>query len=336
MRRLNGNPRWAKFRIVASLVLLGSLLILPASPAAPQQALAAPAAYSASLSGPAESPANASPGTGFSQVELDWVAHTLHVRVNFSGLVAPTTASHIHACTTRPGEGTASVATQVPTFNGFPLGVTSGTYDRTFNTLDPATYNPAYLNLFGGSAAVAELALGFCLISGGAYLNVHSTTFPGGEIRGFLTPTVTSNRPAINVKFGLPGDPIDPPGQQGGGATRDRVDPPVIIINSGDTINYVNDGGVHRVAVYDKNLAKNGSGPTTTLADINEAAGTGFFLDDPVGRLALGAPAESVSWTFTNTSSAVQQYVVICAFRPHFVDNAMAQTVLVRPPGVTS
>jgi len=32
----------------------------------------------------------------------------------------------------------------VPAFAGFPLGVTSGTYDHTFSLLDPTFYNPAF------------------------------------------------------------------------------------------------------------------------------------------------------------------------------------------------
>jgi hypothetical protein len=310
-------------------MLVGLTLAQLFAPGAARPTVAAPLSFSTILSGAAEAPPNTSPGTGFSQVEIDLAAHTLRVRVNFSGLVAPTTAAHIHACTASPGVGTASVATQVPSFNGFPLGVTSGTYDRTFNTLDPATYNPAYLTANGGSVAFAEVALAVCLANGGAYMNVHSSTFPAGEIRGFLAPTIA--RAAINVRFGLPGDPIDPPGQAGGGATRDRVDPPVIVISSGQTINYLNEGAPHRVAIYDKNLAKNGTPAPTTLADINATAGTGTFLDDPVGRLSLGGPGESVSWTFTNTTGAMEQYVVICVFRPHFVNYAQAQVVLVRP-----
>src|SRR5262249_10918988 len=75
-----------------------------------------------------------------------------------------------------------------PTFTGFPLGVTSGTYDHTFDTLSASSYNPAYVTAHGGTAAGAEAALAACLSAGGAYLNIHSTVDPGGEIRGFLTP----------------------------------------------------------------------------------------------------------------------------------------------------
>jgi hypothetical protein len=81
--------------------------------------------YTANLSGPAESPPNMSPGTGFATVTTDDVAHTLFVDVTFSGLTSGTTASHIHTPTPAPGTGTAGVATTTPTFAGFPLGVRS-------------------------------------------------------------------------------------------------------------------------------------------------------------------------------------------------------------------
>src|SRR3954453_23224698 len=55
--------------------------------------------YQAILDGPSESPANASPGTGFTSVDYDNVAHTLHVQATFSGLLGTTTASHIHSAT---------------------------------------------------------------------------------------------------------------------------------------------------------------------------------------------------------------------------------------------
>src|SRR5262249_5267280 len=66
--------------------------------------------YSANLSGPAESPPNASPGLGSATVTYDNVLHTLRVQALFSGLLGTTTASHIHASTLVPGVGTAGVA----------------------------------------------------------------------------------------------------------------------------------------------------------------------------------------------------------------------------------
>jgi hypothetical protein len=92
--------------------------------------------YSATLSGPAESPPNASPGTGFAEIDFDTTANTLRVQVSFTGLLGTTTASHIHAATMTPGTGTAIVATTTPTFPGFPLG--SHVRDLRFRAARPA------------------------------------------------------------------------------------------------------------------------------------------------------------------------------------------------------
>lgn len=153
--------------------------------------------YAAFLSGPAESPPNASPGTGFAEIEFNLAAHSMHVHVNFSGLVpltvtgAPsgTTASHVHAATAVPGTGTAIVATELPLFTGFPTGVRSGTYDHTFDTSLAATWNPAFITAHGGTVGGptgAEASFVASLDAGTAYLNIHTNAFPGGEIRGFL------------------------------------------------------------------------------------------------------------------------------------------------------
>ena len=148
--------------------------------------LSVPITYTANLNGPSESPPNASPGIGFAQVDYDLAAHFMHVHTTFSGLLGPTTASHVHAPTAVPFTGTAGVATQVPTFSGFPLGVTSGTYDMSFDTSLASTWNPAYITANGGSIPATEAAFGLALSNGTAYYNIHTQTFPSGEIRGFL------------------------------------------------------------------------------------------------------------------------------------------------------
>jgi hypothetical protein len=140
-----------------------------------------------SLTGPAESPPNASPGIGTAVVTINDVTNIMDVNVSFSGLLGTTTASHIHCCTAVPGTGTAIVATEVPFFDSFPIGVTSGSYIHQFDLLDLASYNPAFANANGGTAAGAEAALLTGLNAGEAYLNIHTTVVPGGEIRGFLT-----------------------------------------------------------------------------------------------------------------------------------------------------
>ncbi|HXA63941.1 MAG TPA: CHRD domain-containing protein [Bryobacteraceae bacterium] len=151
-------------------------------------AVAAPITYVATLNGPNEG--TTSPGTGTGLVIIDTTVNTLFVMESFSGLVAPTTASHIHCCTGTPLTGTAGVATQVPSFSGFPLGVTSGSFNQTFDLTLASSWNPAFVSAHGGTPAGAEATLAAGLAAGDAYLNIHTTLFPGGEIEGFLTPQV--------------------------------------------------------------------------------------------------------------------------------------------------
>jgi hypothetical protein len=141
--------------------------------------------FNVTLSGLNEVPANASPGTGLATVVIDDTAHTMTLHVVFSGLLAPTTASHIHCCFA-PQTPTAGVATTTPTFPGFPTGVTAGTYDATFDLLLASSYNPVYITNNGGTPASAEIALLTGMAQGRSYLNIHTTAFPAGEIRGNL------------------------------------------------------------------------------------------------------------------------------------------------------
>jgi hypothetical protein len=104
--------------------------------------------------------------------------------ISFTGLSSPDSAAHIHCCVASPGN--AGVATVPPVFPGFPMGVTSGTYTHTMNMLDSASYNPPFITANGGTAAAAEAVLLHGLETGQAYLNIHTVSFPGGEMRGFL------------------------------------------------------------------------------------------------------------------------------------------------------
>ncbi len=164
------------------LVACGALVMIAPS------ARAAVFIFDVNLDGPSESPPNASPGIGSGTVTVDSTAVNMRVQVFFSGLLGTTTASHIHAATAVPFTGTAGVATQTPTFAGFPLGVTSGSYDNTFDMTQTASYNPAYVTANGGTTASAFAALLTAMQAGESYLNIHTTVFPGGEIRGFLHP----------------------------------------------------------------------------------------------------------------------------------------------------
>ena len=104
-------------RIVLSLVFVVAL-------AAPAMAL--PFTFRAFLSGPGESPPNASPGTGIATVTIDAALHTMAVDAQFTGLTANNTAAHIHVINgpgdTNTADTLGPVATTTPTFAGFPFG----------------------------------------------------------------------------------------------------------------------------------------------------------------------------------------------------------------------
>jgi MYXO-CTERM domain-containing protein len=136
-------------------------------------------------------------------VVYDSVAHTLNVHVTFSGLQGTTTASHIHSATAVPLSGTAGVATTTPTFAGFPLGVTSGTYDNTLDLTLASSYNPSFVSANGGTTATAEAALAAGLAAEKAYLNIHTNVVPGGEIRGFLIAQPGLPEPSTPTLAGL-------------------------------------------------------------------------------------------------------------------------------------
>jgi len=139
----------------------------------------------ANLSGANEVPAVVSAGTGLATVILDPTAQTLQVNATFSGLTSNTVAAHIHCC--QPLGTNAGVATTVPAFPGFPLGVTSGTYSSVvFDLTQPLIYNPAFVTLQGGTIAGAEAALINGIENGQTYFNIHTMMNPGGEIRGQL------------------------------------------------------------------------------------------------------------------------------------------------------
>jgi len=138
-------------------------------------------------------------GTGSILVTFDDVASTMRVQATFSGLSGNTTVAHIHCCTAIPGTGTAGVASAVPTFPGFPVGVQAGSYDSTFDMTLGASYRPAFVTASGGTPLSAFDALVAGSFAGSAYLNVHSSTFGGGEIRAFLTPIPV---PASALLFG--------------------------------------------------------------------------------------------------------------------------------------
>src|SRR5688572_3835877 len=108
------------------------------------------------FSGLQETPSNNSAGTGTLVGNYDDATNILTYTINFSGLSANVTAAHFHAAP--PGIAGAIVIGPA----GFPTGVTSGTFNAT-HTLTATQEDSLKLGLW--------------------YFNIHTTAFPGGEIR---------------------------------------------------------------------------------------------------------------------------------------------------------
>ena len=127
-----------------------------------------------------------SPGTGTVRVEID--GNNMRLQTSFSGLLGTTTVAHIHCCTALPDAGAAGVATTVPTFPGFPAGVTAGAYDMTFDMSLAGSWNGSFITNNGGTPLSAFATLVGAFETGNAYFNIHTSQFGGGEIRAFLHP----------------------------------------------------------------------------------------------------------------------------------------------------
>jgi CHRD domain/PEP-CTERM motif len=175
--------------------VVATLLMLAAAPSAQ----AAIITFHVDLDGASETPPVVTPGSGTGTVVVDTVSLTMALNLSFSGLLGNTTASHIHCCNVP--SVTSPVATQVPTFAGFPLGATSGSYTNTFDMTLASSYNPTFITNNGGTTATAFAALLAGMLDGRAYWNVHTNRFPGGEIRGALQVPEPSSLLLLGVAF---------------------------------------------------------------------------------------------------------------------------------------
>lgn len=181
-----------KSYIVVSAICISSAALISSVPAS----RAAPITFDIILSGANEVPPVSPAGTGLATVTLDPTMQTLALSATFSGLTSNTTAAHIHCCA--PLGTNVMVATMLPAFTDFPLGVTSGTYPtHTFDLTQASFYNPAFVTAHGGLAQ-AETDFINGVLGGQSYLNIHTMINAGGEIRAQVVPS-----PIVGA--GLPG-----------------------------------------------------------------------------------------------------------------------------------
>ena len=132
------------------------------------------------LNGYEENPDISTVATGSFKVTIDDRAQTLAYELRYSGLEGTVTQSHIHFGK-RAVNGGVSVflcgTAAAPGPAGTPTCPADGTVKRTVTAAD--IIGPTGQGIEPGS--FAELAA--ALRSGAAYANVHSTKWPGGEIR---------------------------------------------------------------------------------------------------------------------------------------------------------
>ena len=112
--------------------------------------------FSLTYSGANENPPNGSSATGIISGTYDNFTKRIFYTVTFSGLTTPATGAHFHS----PATTTTNAAVIIP-FTGFPAA-TSGTYSGS-SLVTPTQEAQLFAGLW--------------------YANIHSSTYPGGEIR---------------------------------------------------------------------------------------------------------------------------------------------------------
>jgi hypothetical protein len=138
-------------KLISSLVVVAALSTGVAS---------AQTTFEAFLTGLGENPPNGAPGSGIGTVVLNAAQNQITVDESWSGLLAPATASHIHG----PG-GAGTNAGVIFPLSGVPAATAGAIPEQTF--------------------AINATQVGY-LFSGYLYMNIHTSVFPGGEIRGQL------------------------------------------------------------------------------------------------------------------------------------------------------
>jgi Cu/Zn superoxide dismutase len=153
-------------------VLVAAVTLLAAGACKSTTSVATPttSTFTTTLLPANEVPATTSSGTGTVTITVDALKNLTYT-VTFTGLTSGLTASHIHA----PGLAGTNAGVVLGLATTSVAGMTSGTIGPTTVSLTTA--------LTGTIGADSLIKL---MTNGNAYVNVHSTTNPGGEIRGWL------------------------------------------------------------------------------------------------------------------------------------------------------
>lgn len=138
--------------------------------------------FTATLTGSQETPPNVSTAMGQGIFVLNAAMNSLTFDVTYSGLSANAVASHFH---TGP-PGVAGPVVHGVSIPPGPMGELIGVWDNTGT--QPLT-----------PVLVAQL------LAGNIYFNIHTTNFPGGEIRGQLIQAVPEPNMIALLAIGILG-----------------------------------------------------------------------------------------------------------------------------------
>jgi CHRD domain/PEP-CTERM motif len=160
--------KFIRLMSIAAVVLTVAMLAVPAK--------ADPITFTAKLTGAQENPGTNSTATGVGTIVLNGNQAT--ITLTFSGITSGAGAAHIHQPTGFGLNGPVIIP-----FDGlFTVGATSGSITTTVTLT---------------ASQIAALNAGLL------YFNVHSTTFPGGEIRGNISAAVPEPAALLLLGTGL-------------------------------------------------------------------------------------------------------------------------------------
>lgn len=175
-----------------SAIALACAIFLAAAPAAAMT-------FTGKMSGLQEVPANMSPASGRGTIMI--AGDTMDVMIRYRDLTAPLTIAHIHCCV--PAGANAGIAVDL---DMVPLPTTlSGSFTRSFDLSSAMTYRASFIAASGGTVDLARARLLDAFATELAYFNLHTSTFPGGEIRGQILVPEPGAWAMLIAGFGLVG-----------------------------------------------------------------------------------------------------------------------------------
>ena len=154
-----------------TLYAVAALTVVAAGPAT------AVTVFNVSLNGANEVPPRATPSFGSGTLTLSDDQNILTANISFGNLTAPAIEGHLHCC--------APIGANAPV--ALPFSVTpstSGVFTGTVNLSLLASYDAEFLATYGGTVATLKQTVLNELFANLGYVNIHTPTYPDGEIRG--------------------------------------------------------------------------------------------------------------------------------------------------------